>query len=133
MVCRMSTLTTGRVSAPRGDLQQRVSLRVKAAAAVRSLSQGALADALPDVSRTGISRRLAGVVAWQLDEIETLADSMQVHPDVLLGYADDPLIAECPRPDSNRQPTDYKAVVSSNVVRIPTPRVSREVTNSVAA
>lgn len=63
---------------------QRVAGTVRAELARHRKSQGDLAAAL-GVSRSYVSRRLMGEVAFDVDEVSRIAEWLQISPQALLG------------------------------------------------
>lgn len=86
---------------------------------------------------TTLGKKLAGERPWALEDMIAVADALRVDLRDLLAemWRDEPAGAmprrrasdvELPRPDSNRQPFDYKANASTNVIDLAGRRARRD-------
>lgn len=79
-------------------LREQVAEEVRVAMARRRITGSALARLL-DKDQTWVSRRLRGLVAFDMDDLEAIAEVLNAHVDVELGL---------PHLDSNQKPTVYR-------------------------
>jgi transcriptional regulator with XRE-family HTH domain len=83
----------------RETLADVVSRNIRTLMALRGISQIRLADEV-GISQTGVSKRLRGVTPFDLNDLERIAQVLDVRPIDLLN-AD---LLKLPRRDSNLQP-----------------------------